>query len=60
VRFSRGDAGRALYVLGEVGELVASERLTIPPIQTYPLAQIAEAHRVGEAGGVHGKIVLVL
>jgi NADPH:quinone reductase-like Zn-dependent oxidoreductase len=60
VRFSRGDAGRALYVLGEVGELVESGRLTIPPIQTYSLAQIAEAHRVGEAGGVHGKIVLVL
>ncbi|ROS75602.1 NADP-dependent oxidoreductase [Cellulomonas sp. PhB143] len=59
VRFSRGDSGRALYVLGEIGELVGSGRFCVPAVQTFPLADVAEAHRVGEAGEAGGKIVLV-
>lgn len=59
VRFSRGDDGRALYVLGEIGELVTSGRFTLPSVQTFPLAEVAEAHRAGEAGRAVGKLVLL-
>ncbi|MFG3366792.1 NADP-dependent oxidoreductase [Streptomyces sp. NPDC090032] len=60
VRFSRGDSGRALHVLGEIGELIESGRYSLPAVQTFPLAEIAEAHRVGEDGHVRGKLVLVV
>jgi NADPH:quinone reductase-like Zn-dependent oxidoreductase len=60
VRFSRGDAGRALYVLSEIGELIESGRLSVPAVHTFPLAEIAEAHRVGEHGHVRGKLVLLV
>ncbi|MER7170752.1 NADP-dependent oxidoreductase [Streptomyces mesophilus] len=60
VRFSRGDSGRALYVLDEIGDLVGTGRFALPPVRTFPLAEIAEAHRAGEAGGVRSKLVLVV
>jgi NADPH:quinone reductase-like Zn-dependent oxidoreductase len=60
VRFSRGDSGRATYALALVADLVAAGRFTPPAVQTFPLAEIAEAHRVGEAGRVRGKIVLLV
>lgn len=60
VRFSRGDAGRAVHVLAEIGALVESGRFSLPVAQTFPLAEIAEAHRVGEDGHVRGKLVLVI
>ena len=60
VRFSRGDAGRALYVLGEIGTLIESGRFSLPIGQTFPLTDVAEAHRVGEAGRVRGKLVLLV
>jgi NADPH:quinone reductase-like Zn-dependent oxidoreductase len=60
VRFSRGDSGRALHVLGEIGELIDSGRFALPVVHTYPLAEIAEAHRVSEAGRVRGKLVLLV
>lgn len=59
VRFSRGDDGRALYVLSQIGELVTSGRFALPPVQTFPLARVAEAHRIGEAGHATGKLVLI-
>jgi NADPH:quinone reductase-like Zn-dependent oxidoreductase len=59
VRFSRGDSGRAVHVLTELGPLIESGRFTLPPIRIFPLADIAEAHRAGEDGHVRGKIVLV-
>lgn len=59
VRFSRGEDGRALHVLGEIGELVDSGRFTLPTVQTFPLAAIAEAHRLGEAGRARGKLVVI-
>ncbi len=60
VRFSRGDAGRAIYALAQVGDLIESGRFTLPVVQTFPLADIAEAHRVGEAGHARGKVVLLV
>jgi NADPH:quinone reductase-like Zn-dependent oxidoreductase len=60
VRFSRGDAGRAVRALAEIGELVESGRFSLPVAQTFPLAEVAEAHRVSEQGRVRGKLVLVV
>jgi NADPH:quinone reductase-like Zn-dependent oxidoreductase len=60
VRFSSGDAGRALHVLAEIGELVESGRFSLPAARTFPLAEVAAAHRAGENGHLRGKIVLVV
>ena len=60
VRFSSGDAGRAVHALGEIGELIESGRFSLPVARTFPLAEIAQAHRVGEDGHVRGKLVLVV
>jgi NADPH:quinone reductase-like Zn-dependent oxidoreductase len=60
VRFSRGDAGRAIHALAEIGELIESGRFSVPVAQTFPLAQVAEAHRVSEGGHARGKLVLLV
>ena len=60
VRFSSGDSGRASYALRQVGGLIESGRFSLPVGETFPLADIARAHRVGEAGRVRGKLVLLL
>ena len=59
VRFSRGDDGRALHALAEIGALVESGRFALPVAQTFPLAGIADAHRTGESGHQRGKLILV-
>jgi NADPH:quinone reductase-like Zn-dependent oxidoreductase len=60
VRFSRGDTGRAVHALSDIGELIESGRFTLPVVQTFPLADIAAAHRAGEDGQVRGKLVLLV
>jgi NADPH:quinone reductase-like Zn-dependent oxidoreductase len=35
-------------------------RPSLPVAQTFPLAQIAQAHRVSEGGHVRGKLVLLV
>jgi NADPH:quinone reductase-like Zn-dependent oxidoreductase len=60
VRFSRGDDGRALHVLSDIGELIESGQFSLAVAQTFPLAEIAAAHRLGEHGHVRGKLVLVI
>jgi NADPH:quinone reductase-like Zn-dependent oxidoreductase len=60
VMFSRGDPGRAVHALGEIGDLIESGRLSLPVAQTFPLADVAEAHRVSEQGHVRGKLVLLV
>ena len=60
VTFSSGDAGRAVDALAEIGELIDSGRFSLPVAQTFPLADIAEAHRVSEDGHVRGKLVLLV
>ena len=59
VRFSSGDAGRAVHALGEIGELIESGRFWLPVAQTFPLAEVAQAHRVGEQRHLRGKLVLL-
>jgi NADPH:quinone reductase-like Zn-dependent oxidoreductase len=60
VRFSRGDTGRAIHALAEIGGLIESGRFSPPSVRPFPFAQVADAHRAGERGDVHGKIVLVV
>lgn len=60
VRFSRGDDGRALYVIDRIGALIDAGRFSLPVGQTFPLTDVARAHRTGEAGGVRGKLVLLV
>ncbi len=60
VRFSRGDTGRALHALAEIGDLIDSGRFALPVIRTFPLTEVAEAHRVGESGEIRGKLILVI
>jgi len=60
VRFSRGDTGRATYALAHVSHLAETGRFSLPVGQTFPLAEVAHAHRVGEAGTVRGKLVLLV
>jgi NADPH:quinone reductase-like Zn-dependent oxidoreductase len=60
VLFSRGDTGRAIHSLAEIGALIESGRFSHPVAQTFPLADIAQAHRVGEEGHVRGKLVITV
>jgi NADPH:quinone reductase-like Zn-dependent oxidoreductase len=60
VRFSSGEDGRAFDALVEVGVLIESGQFAIRIGQTFGLSEVAEAHRVGEAGRVRGKLVLVV
>ena len=60
VRFSRGDTGRATYALAQVARMTETGRYSIKIGQTFPLAEVAQAHRVGEAGTVRGKLVLLV
>ena len=60
VRFSRGEDGRALHAIAEIGELIESGRFSLPVVHTFPLGEIAAAHRVSEDGHVRGKLVLLV
>lgn len=60
VRFSRGDTGRAVHILAEIGGLVESGQFSLPSLQSFVLAEIAAAHRAGESGQARGKIVLLV
>ena len=63
VRFSGGaDPGteRALHALKNIGELIEAGRFSLRVAQTFPLDQIAEAHRLSETGHVRGKLVLLV
>lgn len=61
VTFSSGDtAGRALHAIDEIGELIESGRFAAPVVRTFPLAEVAEAHRASEQGHARGKLVLLV
>jgi NADPH:quinone reductase-like Zn-dependent oxidoreductase len=61
VAFSGGmGTGRALHALRDIGELIEAGRFLLPVAQTFGLDEIAEAHRVSEAGHVRGKLVVLV
>ena len=60
VRLRRGDTGRAFYALALAAQLADAGRFRIPVGATFPLADIAEAHRTGESGKMRGKLVLLV
>ncbi|MEU4038522.1 NADP-dependent oxidoreductase [Streptomyces collinus] len=60
VRLSRGDTGRATYVLAQVAHMAEAGRFSIRVGRTFPMAEVSQAHRVGEAGTVRGKLVLLV
>ncbi|HEV2375487.1 MAG TPA: zinc-binding dehydrogenase [Streptosporangiaceae bacterium] len=57
-RFSSDDARHAGHAIGEIGALIESGRFSLPVAQTFPLAEVAQAHRVSEQGHAPGKLVL--
>lgn len=60
VRFTTGAEGRYFSALGRAASLAGQGRFRMPVEQTWPLEQLAEAHRVSERGHVRGKLVVVL
>ncbi len=61
VRFSNGYVdGHAFHSLATVGELIEAGRFWLPVDGTFPLAEIAEAHRTSEHGHVRGRLVLIV
>ncbi len=51
---------RAVHALTDIAELIEAGRFSLPVAQTFPLDQIAEAHRISEGGHVRGKLVLLV
>lgn len=61
VHFSSGfKDGHAFRSLHTIGELIETGRFWLPVDKTFPLADIAEAHRISEHGRVRGRLVLVV
>jgi len=60
VLFSNGFLGHAFHALAEIGELIEAGRFWLPVDRTFPLAEIAEAHRTSEHGHVRGRLVLII
>jgi NADPH:quinone reductase-like Zn-dependent oxidoreductase len=61
VAFSGGPGTRrAWHALADVAELIEAGRFRLPVARTFPLADIAEAHRLSESGHPGGKLVLVV
>jgi NADPH:quinone reductase-like Zn-dependent oxidoreductase len=61
VTFSGGPGTpRAWYALADIAQLIEEGRFRLPVAQTFPLADIAEAHRISESGHPRGKLVLIV
>jgi len=61
VHFSNGYAdGNAFHALATIGELTETGRFWLPVDKTFPLAAVADAHRISERGHVRGRLVLVV
>jgi NADPH:quinone reductase-like Zn-dependent oxidoreductase len=52
-------AGASAAVLADLAGLVAGGRLEVPIAASFPLADVSDAYRKLEGGGVLGKIVLI-
>ena len=44
--------------IADVVPEIEAGRFTVPPVRTFPLDEIAEAHRVSEGGHIRGRLVL--
>jgi NADPH:quinone reductase-like Zn-dependent oxidoreductase len=61
VRFTGGPGTeRAVHALADIVPVVAAREFVMPIAHTFPLEEVAEAQRVGEAGHAPGKIVLLV
>lgn len=61
VPFSGGPGtAQALDAIREIALDVEADRFSLPVSRTFPLDEIAEAHRASEGGHVRGKLVLVI
>ncbi|MTD54261.1 NADP-dependent oxidoreductase [Amycolatopsis pithecellobii] len=61
VHFSNGFVdGNAFHALAGIGELVEAGKFWLPVERTFPLTDIAEAHRTSETGQVRGRLVLIV
>lgn len=61
VRFSGGmGPERAWHALADAAALIDAGRFRLPVAQTFPLADIAEAHRISQSGHPRGKLVLIV
>lgn len=61
VPFSGGPGtARAWHALADAAQLIEAGRLRLPVAQTFPLADIGEAHRISESGHPRGKLVLIV
>jgi NADPH:quinone reductase-like Zn-dependent oxidoreductase len=61
VEFSGGmGPTRSWHALGDAAELIKAGKFSLPVAQTFPLADIAEAHRISESGHPRGKLVLIV
>ena len=63
VRYSAGvdpSTVRAVHALTDIGELIEAGRFCMTVARTFPLDQIAAAHRLSETGHVRGKLVLLV
>lgn len=60
VLFSNGFHGHAFHALHSIGALIEQGRFWLPVERTFPLSQIAEAHRTSESGHVRGRLVVVV
>lgn len=58
VQFTGGTS--AWHALTDIGSLIDAGRFSIPVARTFPLAAIADAHRLSETGHPGGKIVLTV
>ena len=51
---------RAWHALADAAELIEAGRFRLPVAQTFPLSEIAEAHRISQGGHPRGKLVLIV
>jgi NADPH:quinone reductase-like Zn-dependent oxidoreductase len=51
---------RAWHALAEAAELIEAGGFRLPVAQTFPLSDIAEAHRISQTGHPRGKLVLIV
>jgi NADPH:quinone reductase-like Zn-dependent oxidoreductase len=60
VSFSAGmGMTRAARAVRDIINLIETGQFSIPVARTFPLEEIAEAHRLSETGHVRGKLILV-